>query len=300
MSTPEAQQPTTPQPTTPTPPAAKPAATVGTAALIVGIIAVLTGLIPVWGVIAGSLAILLGVIALVKKRSRGSAITGLVLGAIAAIASIATTSALVSGLRSIGTDDQPTDTTITTTVEPTATPTPEPTPEPDPTFATQTYTGHGDFVQPVSVSDVVVLTFSCGNCTSNTVLISNSADGLLVNTIGPYSGSHWLNLSSGSMVTEFEITADGDWTLTLGDPTTAAVFDGPASGTGDTAAYILSDSTTAAITNDAGGNFVVIGYGGGYYDLAVNVIGAYSGTVKLQTPAVIQVTSEGSWTITPQ
>ena len=34
-------------------------------------------------------------------------------------------------------------------------------------------------------------------------------------------------------------------------------------------------------------------------DLAVNEIGAYTGTVRLEGPSVVQVTADGDWTITP-
>ena len=270
-------------------------------ALIVGIVAFLSGLAPFWGLIAGAAAVALGAVALAKKQNKGLAVAGLILGAVAALTSLITTVILIGGVNAIRDNDsalpKPSETTV---AEETSVPEETPTPEPPTVFETQTFTGVGDFVQPVNVADVVIVGFSCADCTSNTVLISNGAESLLVNTIGPYSGTHWINLNINSMTTEFEIKADGNWTLTLSDPTTAAIFDGAATGTGDSAIYIRANSTTAAITNDAGGNFVVVGYGGSYSELAVNEIGAYSGTVKLTMPAVIQVNSEGNWSITPQ
>lgn len=66
------------------------------AALVVGIIGFLTGLLPVVGALIGAVAIILGIIALAKKQSKGMAITGLVLGAVALIASIAMTAGVAN------------------------------------------------------------------------------------------------------------------------------------------------------------------------------------------------------------
>lgn len=74
----------------------KPASGIALAALIVGIVAFLLGLIPVVGILAGLAAVGLGIFALVKKQRKAFAITGLVLGAIALLSSIVTTSALGS------------------------------------------------------------------------------------------------------------------------------------------------------------------------------------------------------------
>ncbi len=60
-------------------------------ALIVGIVAFLLGLVPVLGIILGLTGVVFGIIALVKKQSKGLAITGLVLAGIATLASIGTT-----------------------------------------------------------------------------------------------------------------------------------------------------------------------------------------------------------------
>lgn len=64
------------------------------AALIVGIVAFLTGLIPVVGLLIGLAAVVVGILALIKKQPKGLAITGTVLGAIALITSIAMTAGL--------------------------------------------------------------------------------------------------------------------------------------------------------------------------------------------------------------
>lgn len=77
----------------------------GVTALVLGIIAVVTGFIPILGMgafILGPLAIIFGIIGLTRKgRKRGTSITGIVLGAVGIIVAIivtAITAAFVDGV----------------------------------------------------------------------------------------------------------------------------------------------------------------------------------------------------------
>lgn len=81
-----------------------PATGIGIAALIVGIVAVLSGWAPVWGLMVGAAAIVLGVIAMKKSKSnKGFGITGIVLGAIAALTSLIFSAIWVLSLIALGT-----------------------------------------------------------------------------------------------------------------------------------------------------------------------------------------------------
>jgi hypothetical protein len=64
------------------------------AALIVGIVAFLTGLVPVFGAIVGIAAIVLGILALRRRQPKALAVTGLALGAVAVVASILVTAGI--------------------------------------------------------------------------------------------------------------------------------------------------------------------------------------------------------------
>lgn len=142
-----------------------------------------------------------------------------------------------------------------------------------------------------------MVTLTCSACKGNTVLETNGAEMLLVNTVGGYTGSHLVDTSTGSPTTEFSISADAAWTLKIEDVDTIATSAGKASGHGDKVLYWDAPGTKAAITNKGAGNFLVEGFGSEIPELAVNKIGAYSGTVQL-TPGFVQVKSEGDWTIT--
>ena len=65
-------------------------------ALIVGAVAFLLGLVPVVGIILGLTGVVFGIIALVKKQSKGLAITGLALAVCGFLASVAMTAGVAS------------------------------------------------------------------------------------------------------------------------------------------------------------------------------------------------------------
>ncbi|GAA4562793.1 hypothetical protein GCM10023176_05310 [Micromonospora coerulea] len=182
------------------------------------------------------------------------------------------------------------------------------TTEPAPTTAPPTpkpkvVKGRGDdLVRIRELTDLSVVKFTC-KCTSNTVLRSDG-DGLLVNEIGSYSGKRWINLEEGSMTTQFEIEASGSWTLTIGtvDQLATKFPTGKAAGKGDDVLVLGGDATAARITHRRGdSNFVVYAYSidTGEGGLLINEIGGYSGVRPLQAPALVQITADGNWTITP-
>jgi TM2 domain-containing membrane protein YozV len=167
-----------------------------------------------------------------------------------------------------------------------------------PLLAAQTLTGKGDDIKTVDLKGLpAVVTFTCSACSGNTVLETNGAEMLLVNTVGGYTGSHLVDTSTGSPTTEFSISADAAWTLKVEDVDSVPTAAGKAGGHGDKVLYWDAPGTKAAITNKGEGNFVVEGFGSEIPELAVNKVGAYSGTVQL-TPGFVQIKSDGNWTIT--
>ncbi len=142
MSTPNGEQPTNAQPTYAPPqpqyaPPQPPSAPKGLAitALVVGIVAFLLGLVPVLGIILGLTGVAFGIIALVKKQPKAFALTGLILAALALIASSFTTAGLGAAVESVAKDtataqtNEPSDTEAS---EPAAEPKAEEEPQPEP------------------------------------------------------------------------------------------------------------------------------------------------------------------------
>lgn len=175
----------------------------------------------------------------------------------------------------------------------------EPAPAP-PAVEHQEFTGSGDDVVTVDISDPAIVWFSCPVCSSNTVLETDGNESLLVNTIGAYTGQKLINVNDGSLVTRFTVSADGAWTIKVDDISAAKQFGGAATGRGDSVILMSSEFEVATITNRGEGNFVVYSYGGDFSPLIVNEIGSYEGTVEMTGPAIVEVTSTGDWSITPE
>lgn len=177
----------------------------------------------------------------------------------------------------------------------------EPDPEPEPTFREpEKHRGTGDDVVTTDwPAEPGIVTFKCVKCSSNTVVETDGAESLLVNTIGPYRGTRWINIGDGSMTTTFTIKATGAWALTIADLDAVKRIAGKAKGTGDDVVYLDTESTKAKIGNRGESNFVVHVLSSDYVELAVNEIGSYQGTVPLSGPALVEVQSEGKWTIDP-
>jgi septal ring-binding cell division protein DamX len=164
--------------------------------------------------------------------------------------------------------------------------------------------GRGDDVVDIPpLTDIAVVVFDC-RCTGNTVLTSDGPEGLLVNEIGSYRGKRWINVENDAQTTQFEIEASGRWTLTIGtvDRLARQAPSGKASGTGDDVVVLGGSATKARIKHTKGqANFVVEAYSldTGQGGLLINEIGGYSGTRPLNAPALVQITADGTWSITP-
>lgn len=162
--------------------------------------------------------------------------------------------------------------------------------------AAQNFKGTGDDVISLDgFTDLAVLTFTCANCQHNTTVETDGYDGLLVNTIGSYTGSHIVNMKQGSVINTITVGAQGAWILTLDDYGNAP---DKTSGSGDTALLIRETATKATITYTGEHNFAVKVYSAsGDSDLAVNTIGSYKGTVPFNTPGLVQISASGPWTL---
>lgn len=164
--------------------------------------------------------------------------------------------------------------------------------------------GRGDDVVDIPpLTELSVVVFDC-RCSSNTVLKSDGPESLLVNEIGKYKGKRWINLEDGAQTTQFEINASGRWTLTIGsvDQLATKAASGKVSGKGDDVIVLGGSATKAKITHSKGSsNFVIKAYSleTGDGGLLVNEIGGYSGTRPLQAPALVEVTADGNWSISP-
>ncbi|GAA1511112.1 hypothetical protein BJ978_001555 [Agromyces terreus] len=198
------------------------------------------------------------------------------------------------------------------TAEEAAAPAEEPAPEPVATvqtwadesfgtFAPLTQTGAGDslITLPGTAGIVTATHDGSANFVISVLDAANESTGeLLVNEIGAYSGTTVYGFNSFSEPATLQVTADGNWSITIAPVSVApALAD---AGTGD--AVFLYDGGAAGLTATHAGeaNFVIFEETAEALSmgLLVNEIGSYSGTVPLSAgPSAISVKADGAWTL---
>jgi hypothetical protein len=169
-------------------------------------------------------------------------------------------------------------------------------------IVTQTGTGDSLIALPeVATGGIVTATHNGSSNFALSVLdATNASTGeLLVNTIGSYSGTTAWGINALGDGSRIQITADGDWSITISPMGAAPAL--ASGGAGD--AVFLYDGGALALTatHDGARNFVVLEETAEMFSmgLLVNEIGAYSGTVPLSAgPSVITVNADGGWTLT--
>ena len=121
---------------------------------------------------------------------------------------------------------------------------------------------------------------------------------LVTNEIGSYNGSQVFAIDAGTY--QYNVTADGAWTIEMSQEIPDEVVSGSASGKGDTALFMdLEDGAqTFSFTHDGQSNFAVQANDS---VLLVNEIGAYEGSqVQRVDDAGVyffNITADGNWTI---
>jgi hypothetical protein len=171
----------------------------------------------------------------------------------------------------------------------------EPEPEPEP-IEPVVYEGSGDDVIDVETFELPMVATIEHQGSSNFAIIAHTESGsrdLLVNTIGNYTGTRPLNFVEGP--TEFEITADGSWTITITSLLEQPTLAETSSGSGDEVLFVDTGSGRLTLTHDGDSNFVVLAYGS-MRELLVNEIGGYEGTVRLPDALALEIQADGSWT----
>lgn len=179
--------------------------------------------------------------------------------------------------------------------------------------------GHGDDITQSFVLTTGVAIFQMSHVGSSNFAIWLVTQGgveeeLLANEIGSYQGSTLVGVTtsySGDVVPGtyyLEVTADGDWTVTISQPRPSSAPGLPQTITG------ISDKASSAFTLTEGAikfqmsytgssNFIVILYNedGEWVDLLANEIGDYTGTTSVGVTSTgiyyLSVIGIGSWSV---
>ena len=171
------------------------------------------------------------------------------------------------------------------------------------TFEVVSQTGSGDNLVTLpagATAGIVTATHDGSSNFSISVLdAANASTGqLLVNTIGAYNGTTEYGFSSFGEDATLQITADGNWSLTIAPISAAPVL--AASGAGDGVFLYEGSAGKLTATHDGSSNFAIIEETDELFNmgLLVNEIGPYSGTVPLSSgPSAIVVSADGNWTL---
>lgn len=170
------------------------------------------------------------------------------------------------------------------------------------------YSGTGDDVLAIAKhgtgAEVLTITHNGGhNFAVEQLDASMKTTGLLVNTIGNYTGTVLLDAPSykDTDTKTLKITAGGAWTITATPTSALPKYDGsvPITGTGDSVFNYTGQARGATFTHNGAHNVAVEAYTGSSSgpDLLVNEIGTYTGTV-VWAPGLYVVTADGDWSAT--
>ncbi|WP_410668454.1 hypothetical protein [Amycolatopsis sp. cmx-4-68] len=187
----------------------------------------------------------------------------------------------------------------------TAAPVPTTTAPPPPReVPAETHTGKGDgeFAVTWPADQLGFFTFDCPKCRDNVMIDTDGGEFGLVNAIGAYKGTSWLNTYPDEPTTKITVRADAAWTATIADRRSLPVASPgkEVSGKGDAVLQVPEGVTTLAFTAKTRGNVGLWVMSPTVRDLLVNEIGNLSRTVRVVGPALVRVEGyETSWTITP-
>jgi hypothetical protein len=142
------------------------------------------------------------------------------------------------------------------------------------------------------------VTFDCPRCSGHVAV--NTENELIVNDIGPYKGTQWINDIPDDQAKTFTIKANAAWKLTITDESALPVLrpGKPLAGKRDAVVSVPEGVSSVAVITKGNGNTAVWVHSGDYSDLPVNQLGDYKGSVPVPGPAHVSLEGDGTWTIT--
>lgn len=168
----------------------------------------------------------------------------------------------------------------------------------------ETHTGKGDgeFAVTWPADQLGFFTFDCPKCSSNVIISTDGGEYGLVNAIGKYQGTTWLNTDPDRPTRKVTVLANAPWTATIADyRSLPAVSPGaPTPGKGDAVLRIPEGIARVHLTAKTRGNIALWVRSEEVRDLLVNEIGNVDVDRDVRGPAYLRVDGyEASWTVTP-
>ncbi|MFD9892272.1 hypothetical protein ACFWY9_23255 [Amycolatopsis sp. NPDC059027] len=185
-----------------------------------------------------------------------------------------------------------------------------PPPPPSPTrpapaeLPNETHSGKGDATVPISwPSDQPgFVTFECPKCVSNVFVNTDGDEISLVNAIGSYRGTHWINMSlhAHRPTRTLTIRANSAWTVTIADARSLPVAEPgkELSGKAESVLKIPAGVTKAAVVANGDFHFALWVTTDSSSRLVVNQRPPYRNTIPVDGPGYVQVEAAANWTFT--
>lgn len=191
--------------------------------------------------------------------------------------------------------------TSTSAEVPTPTTSAAPVPRDVPT-ETHTGKGEGQFAVTWPADQLGFFTFDCPKCSSNVIISTDGGEFGLVNAIGAYKGTTWLNTEPDRPTTKVTVLANAPWTATIADYRSLPVASpgAPTSGKGDAVLRVPPGITKVKFTAKTRGNIALWVHSAEDRDLLLNQIGNVEVEREVRGPAYLRVDGyEATWTLTP-
>jgi hypothetical protein len=169
---------------------------------------------------------------------------------------------------------------------------------------TETHTGKGsgEFQTTWPPDQLGFFTFDCPKCSSNVIIDTDGGEHGLVNAIGAYKGTTWMNTDPDRPTKRVTIHANAAWTATIADSRSIPTAEQgkPTSGKGDTVLKLPAGVTRIQFTAKTRGNVAIWMMSEDDRDLLLNQIGDVQVERDVKGPAYVMVEGyETTWTLTP-
>lgn len=283
------------------------------AALVLGIVGLLAGMVPFLCFVAflpAVAAVVVGAVALRKRTTRrGMGLAGLILGGVGILVALAMTVVsifLIVHIIEAVRDEQSSVSDGSSSSSPFDEDTDDALPESaGPFLDGYVIRGSGEDVVPIGSVDgdtalgIATVTVTGG---SSFEIYGRDADGEDVEWVtdgrGDYTGDVVFNTLPGDAITAFHVTSDADWTIELHSTSSVPSVPSELAGTGDDVLYYDGPATSAALRCTSGAAISVWSQYEG--TLVEGEPCPYTGSIDLPTGGgLLQILATGDWVFSP-
>ncbi|GIG24705.1 hypothetical protein Cde04nite_09490 [Cellulomonas denverensis] len=170
--------------------------------------------------------------------------------------------------------------------------------------ATATLSGTASVGFEAPGETALVAALDCSACTGPVEVTSPGAGTTWGTAAAPLTGQFLVDLSNAVVPDRVQVSADGDWTLTLSSPEDLPESGGPQSGTGpvvlrmaDEGKHVRVEATSAGTGDDIHGR-LVSAVGDDPMSLAVGADAELDQVYPVPMPGLVALDTDGSWTVT--